>query len=134
MYLQNFSYTQKTYLLFIYVYFLFSAIGLSQGKEKDSSNIAPMVYFGWSQRTTPKSLEPYYKELKTAEYGVQRFSIIDQLLEYHIRKTNTDSVVHYANLYLKEVNNWSQTEKIKKKILFKSQLLFRERKPNEWAI
>ncbi|AIY13252.1 tetratricopeptide repeat-containing sensor histidine kinase [Cellulophaga baltica] len=115
MYLQNFSYTQKTYLLFIYVYFLFSAIGLSQGKEKDSSNIAPMVYFGWSQRTTPKSLEPYYKELKTAEYGVQRFSIIDQLLEYHIRKTNTDSVVHYANLYLKEVNNWSQTEKIKKR-------------------
>ncbi|AIZ41609.1 tetratricopeptide repeat-containing sensor histidine kinase [Cellulophaga baltica] len=115
MHLQNFSYTQKTYLLFIYVYFLFSAIGLSQGKEKDSSNIAPMVYFGWSQRTTPKSLEPYYKELKTAEYGVQRFSIIDQLLEYHIRKTNTDSVVHYANLYLKEVNNWSQTEKIKKR-------------------
>ncbi|SDE40952.1 tetratricopeptide repeat-containing sensor histidine kinase [Cellulophaga baltica] len=115
MHLQNFSYTQKTYLLFIYVYFLFSAIGLSQGKEKDSSNTAPMVYFGWSQRTTPKSLEPYYKELKTAEYGVQRFSIIDQLLEYHIRKTNTDSVVHYANLYLKEVNNWSQTEKIKKR-------------------
>ncbi|MFI8603145.1 ATP-binding protein [Cellulophaga baltica] len=120
MHLQNFSYTQKTYLLFIHVFFLFSAIGLSQGKEKDSSNVAPMVYFGWAQRTTPKSLEPYYKELKTAEYGVQRFSIIDQLLEYHIRKTNTDSVVHYANLYLKEVNNWSQAEKIKKRYASKA--------------
>ncbi|ADV49525.1 integral membrane sensor signal transduction histidine kinase [Cellulophaga algicola DSM 14237] len=126
MHLNYRSFSNQSLLLFFSLLFLNTAIGLSQGKEiekekeKDTSNIAPMIYFGWAQRTTPKSLEPYYKELKTAEYGVQRFSIIDQLLDFHIRKTNTDSVVHYANLYLKEVNNWSQTPKIKERFSSKA--------------
>ncbi len=57
-----------------------------------------------------KSLQPYYKALKEAEYGTQRFSIFEQLAQAHIEKAATDSIMHYGNLYLKELASWDQTE------------------------
>lgn len=57
-----------------------------------------------------KSLEPYYKALKEATYGVQRFSIFDQLAEYHTQKGDTDSIMYYGNLYLKEIISWDKPE------------------------
>ncbi len=79
---------------------------------KDES---PLIQFGWTKRVKEKSLEPYYNQLKTIEYGTQRFSIFEQLIEHHTKRNNTDSILHYGNLYVKEIGNWNETEKIKER-------------------
>ncbi len=61
-----------------------------------------------------KSLEPYYKALKNADYGVQRFSVIHQLAMYHMDQANTDSILHYGNLFQKELGLWDVPEDSKK--------------------
>lgn len=118
------KFQNRLFQLFSVLIFCILCAGLSpisaQQTEKDSLNLQPKIYFGWSKRLNSKSLDPFFKELKTAAYGAQRFSILDQLIDYHIKKSNTDSVVQYANLYLKEVNNWSQTSKIKKRYASKA--------------
>lgn len=86
----------------------------SQVVKKDTTK-TQTINFSWSKRINSTSLKPYFEKLKTAEYGAQRFSILDQLIEYHIQKSNTDSVLHYTNLYLKEVRNWNQKESIKER-------------------
>jgi len=57
-----------------------------------------------------KSLQPYYDALKQAEFGAQRFSIFEQLAELHSKTSNTDSILHYATLYEKEIGNWDRPE------------------------
>ena len=92
---------------------LFSVFGqsdsLNQTSEQDDK-----IWFSTIPNTQQKSLEPYYKALKSAAYGVQRFSVIDQLAAYHIDQANTDSILHYGNLYQKELELWDTTEDIKK--------------------
>jgi len=61
-----------------------------------------------------KSLQPYYNSLKDATYGVQRFSIFEQIAAYHIEKGNTDSIMYYGNLYTDELKNWDKPEHSKK--------------------
>ncbi len=61
-----------------------------------------------------KSLKPYYEALKTAEFGAPRFSIFEQLATHHIQKANTDSIMYYGDLYLKEIQNWDKPELEKK--------------------
>ncbi len=60
-----------------------------------------------------KSLLPYYQALREASYGTQRFEIFEQLIQAHIGKADTDSIMYYGNLYLKELANWDQTEEDK---------------------
>jgi len=72
------------------------------------------IWFSTIPNTKQKSLEPYYKVLKNAEYGVQRFSVIDQLAAYHIDQANTDSILYYGNLYQKELELWDVSEDAKK--------------------
>ena len=104
----------KLNTLFGLIFCIYLANGSAQKLEKDTTKTTTQtINFGWSKRINSKSLQPYFDQLKTAEYGVQRFSIFDQLIEYHIKKSNTDSVLHYANIYLKETRNWNETEKIK---------------------
>ena len=86
--------------------------------QSDSLNQASKqedkIWFSTIPNTKQKSLEPYYKALKNAEYGVQRFSVIDQLAAYHIDQANTDSILHYGNLYRKELELWDRQEDDKK--------------------
>lgn len=87
-----------------------------QSSTKDSSNTkSQTIQFGWSQRRSPESLKPFFEKLKTTKSGVQRFSIIEQLIEHHIKKSNTDSILFYSNLYKKEVGDWNQTKHIKQR-------------------
>ncbi|WP_394750840.1 tetratricopeptide repeat-containing sensor histidine kinase [Spongiimicrobium salis] len=69
--------------------------------------------FSFLPNTSKKSMEPYYKALKAAEYGTQRFSVIEQLADHHIKKGTSDSIVFYGNLYLQEIKNWDREEKEK---------------------
>ncbi len=85
--------------------------GLSQNSGKDSTPITEQtVYFGWSERKPKKELQPYYKALKTLEYSEKRLNVIEKLIESHIKKSNTDSVLHYANLYKKDINSLNLTK------------------------
>ncbi len=68
------------------------------------------IRFSTIPNTKQKALEPYYQALKNAEFGVQRFSVIEQLATYHVEKGNSDSILYYGNLYLKEVGNWHVPE------------------------
>jgi len=72
------------------------------------------IRFSTIPNTKQKSLEPYYKALKNAKYGVQRFSVVDQLAAYHIEQANTDSILHYGNLYQKELELWDAPKDVKK--------------------
>ncbi|RKR07819.1 signal transduction histidine kinase [Maribacter vaceletii] len=96
-------------LLFVCVHLCFITINGQDG----TANKNQMVNFSWSKRSPEKSLQPFYELLKTTEYGAQRFSVIEQLIEHHTKKSNTDSILHYGNLYIKEIGNWNQTEHIK---------------------
>lgn len=82
---------------------------LNQTSEKDDK-----IWFSTIPNTKQKSLEPYYKALKNAEYGAQRFSVIDQLAAYHMDQANTDSILYYGNLYQKELGLWDKLEDEKK--------------------
>ena len=102
--------------LFTFLFCLYLSIGFAQNSEKDTVKTKMQtINFGWSKRTNSTSLKPYFDQLKSAKYGAQRFSIFDQLIEYHIKKSNTDSVLHYANLYLKETRNWNESDLIKER-------------------
>ena len=78
---------------------------LNQSSQQDD-----IIWFSTIPNTKQKSLDPYYKALKNASYGIQRFSVIDQLANYHIDQANTDSIMHYGNLYLKELELWDADE------------------------
>lgn len=91
-----------------------------ENKESSDSTTTQTINFAWKKRTNSSSTKPYFEALKNAEYGVQRFSVLDQLIEYHTQKNNTDSVIHYANIYLKEVRNWSETRQVKNKFSAKA--------------
>jgi len=92
---------------------LFSVFGQSDSLNQTSGQ-DDKIWFSTVPNTKQKSLEPYYKALKNAEYGVQRFSVIDQLAAYHIDQANTDSILYYGNLYQKELELWDTTEDAKK--------------------
>jgi len=91
---------------------------LAQEKQSDSLNHTSeqdnKIWFSTIPNTKQKSLEPYYKALKNAEYGSQRFSVIDQLAAYHMDQANTDSILYYGNLYQKELGLWDKLEDEKK--------------------
>lgn len=114
----------KTIKLNSFLLFCFFSLAISaqnDEKEVDSTkNTTQTINFGWSKRQGSESLKPFFDELKTAEYGAQRFSIFDQLIDYHTKKSNIDSVVEYANTYVKEIRNWDQTEHIKNRYLAKA--------------
>jgi len=82
---------------------------LNQTSEQDDT-----IWFSTVPNTKQKSLDPYYKALKNATYGVQRFSVIEQLAAYHIDQANTDSILHYGNLYQKELELWDTSDELKK--------------------
>ena len=96
-------------LLFICAHLCF----ISLSGQNNTANKNQMVNFSWSKRGPEKSLQPFYELLKSTEYGAQRFSVLEQLIEHHTKKSNTDSILHYGNLYIKEIGNWNETEHIK---------------------
>lgn len=85
-------------------------------KEEDPSFFS----FSWSKIQKDKTLQPLYDALKDADFGAQRFSIFDQLIDHHAKKANTDSVLHYGNLYVQELGNWDKPEKEKKYLFAKA--------------
>lgn len=108
---QKKSYIFKVFTTLICCCFLLNVFAQ---KEASADTIKTQtINFGWKQRTNSSSTKPYFEALKKASYGVQRFSILDQLIAYHSQKNNTDSVIHYANLYTKEVRNWNETKDVK---------------------
>lgn len=95
--------------------------GTAQEDQKPIDTLTTQtINFGWKQRINSSSTKSYFEALKNAEYGVQRFSVLDQLIEYHTQKNNTDSVIHYANIYLKEVRNWNESRQIKNRFSAKA--------------
>ncbi|ADY29852.1 tetratricopeptide repeat-containing sensor histidine kinase [Cellulophaga lytica] len=88
-------------------------------KEEDPSFFS----FSWSKIQKDKTLQPLYDALKDADFGAQRFSIFDQLIDHHAKKANTDSVLHYGNLYVQELGNWDKPEKEKKYLYAKAYYL-----------
>ena len=71
------------------------------------------IQFSTIPNTQQKSLQSYYRALKTANYGTERFSVLLQLAAHHIDQANSDSIIHYGNLYLREIRNWDQDKKAK---------------------
>ncbi len=98
-------------ILFCFLIF-FNAMAQIKGGAADTTK-TQTINFSWEQRANSNTVKPYFEALKNTTYGAQRFSILDQLIAYHTKKNNTDSVIHYANLYAKEVRNWSETNIIK---------------------
>ena len=101
----------KTFAVSLYLAVSFS---FAQEQEKDTVQETQLITFSTIPNDKKKSLEPYYKALKRADYGVQRFSVIDQLAAYHIDQANTDSILYYGNLYQKELQLWDVPEDAKK--------------------
>ncbi|QWX85637.1 sensor histidine kinase [Cellulophaga sp. HaHaR_3_176] len=111
----------KINTLLIFCFFSLVVSAQNSEKEKDTTKkTSNTINFGWSARKGSDTLKPFFDKLKTAEYGVQRFSIFDQLIEHHTQKSNIDSVVNYANIYVKEIRGWDQTEHIKNRYLAKA--------------
>ncbi|WBU88219.1 tetratricopeptide repeat-containing sensor histidine kinase [Cellulophaga omnivescoria] len=113
------SYNLKKYskLKYFLLYFIIATFQLAAAQEKDSLNKEdnPSFFsFSWSKIQKDKTLQPLYDALKDATFGAQRFSVFDQLIEHHAKKANTDSVLHYGNLYVQELGNWDKPEKDKK--------------------
>ena len=107
-----------------FLIFLFLVCSMPQaGFAQNADSIVkpdPQFGFSWSQKRKDKSLQPYYDALKTAEFGTQRFSIFEQLIASHTQKANTDSILHYGNLYVQEIGNWDKPEDEKKPYLAKA--------------
>lgn len=93
---------------------LWSTITIGQDIETDTIQEIQRITFSTIPNDKQKSLEPYYDALKNADYGVQRFSVIDQLATHHIDQANTDSILFYGNLYQKELELWGVPEDSKK--------------------
>jgi len=103
--------------LFDNLWIVLCLLGFHLSAQNDSivqASDSDKIWFSTIPNTKQKSLEPYYKALKNAEYGVQRFSVIDQLAAYHIDQANTDSILYYGNLYKKEIALWDAPENTKK--------------------
>lgn len=92
---------------------LFTTIAFSQDVETDTVQETRRITFSTIRNEKQKSFEPYYAELKNASFGVQRFSIFEQLAEEHMKKGDTDSILKYGNLYEKELGNWDKSEQEK---------------------
>lgn len=99
---------------FALFFFLASSVSFAQDTKKDTVQETQRVTFSTVPNIQQKSFEPYYVELKKATFGVQRFSIFEQLAEEHITKGDTDSILKYANLYEKELGNWDKSVSEKK--------------------
>ncbi|MDO6490440.1 MULTISPECIES: tetratricopeptide repeat-containing sensor histidine kinase [unclassified Cellulophaga] len=122
--------TKPTYSTFFHklkttlILLLVSVFQLVNAQEADSTETKeedPSFFsFSWSKIQKDKTLQPLYDALKDAEFGAQRFSIFDQLIEQHAKKANTDSVLHYGNLYVKELANWDKPENDKKYLYTKA--------------
>ncbi|MFS4494846.1 ATP-binding protein [Maribacter sp. 2308TA10-17] len=95
--------------------FLITSLVFSQDVEKDTlkDDDSQRITFSTIPNDKQKSLDPFYKELKKAAFGVQRFSIFEQLAEEHMKKGDTDSILKYGNLYQKELGNWDKSNKEK---------------------
>ncbi|WP_273567843.1 tetratricopeptide repeat protein [Maribacter halichondriae] len=103
--------------LFDNLWIVFCLLGFHLSAQTDSlvpASGGDKIWFSTIPNTKQESLEPYYKALKNAEYGVQRFSVIDQLAAFHIDQANTDSILYYGNLYKKEIALWDAPENAKK--------------------
>lgn len=92
----------------------FTTIVFSQDLESDTVRETRRVTFSTIPNDKQKSFEPYYAELKKASFGIQRFSIFEQLAAHHIDQANTDSILHYGNLYQKELELWDVPKNTKK--------------------
>lgn len=71
--------------------------------QKNEGVHTEKIWFSTIPNTPQKSLEPYYKALKTLKKGAKKFSVIEQLAHYHIENSNSDSIVYYGNLYLRDL-------------------------------
>ncbi|MFK7812066.1 MAG: ATP-binding protein [Maribacter sp.] len=91
------------------ILWLCTTIVFSQEIETDTVQETQRITFSTIPNDKQKSFEPYYAELKKASFGVQRFSIFEQLAEEHIKKGETDSILKYGNLYEKELGNWDKS-------------------------
>ena len=94
---------------------LLICFGTSEAKGQDLKDDPiiqeeQIITFSTIPSERQESLLPYYQALKTAEFGAQRFSIFEQLAELHAKTSNTDSILHYATLYEKEISNWDKPE------------------------
>ena len=92
---------------------LCTLVAFSQNTEFDTLQETKRITFSTIPNDKQKSFEPYYIELKKASFGVQRFSIFEQLAEEHMKKGDTDSILKYGNLYEKELGNWDKSEQEK---------------------
>jgi signal transduction histidine kinase len=88
-------------------------VTIGQETETDTVQEIQRITFSTFPNDKQKSLEPYYKELQIASFGAQRFSLLEQLANEHIKKGETDSILKYGNLYEKEIGNWDKSEKEK---------------------
>lgn len=102
---------------------LWSKTAISQDIETAIVQEIERITFSTIPNDKQKSLEPYYQALKNADYGVQRFSVIEQLATYHINQANTDSILYYGNLYQKELELWDVPEGSKKMHYSKSNFI-----------
>ncbi|WP_276165678.1 tetratricopeptide repeat-containing sensor histidine kinase [Zobellia alginiliquefaciens] len=93
---------------------LLGALNLhAQESGKDLHAPPPRITFSTIPTHQEESLKSHYEALKYAEFGNQRFSIFEQLMEEHITRGNTDSILHYGNLYVKELGNWQKPDSLK---------------------
>lgn len=94
--------------LFSSIPLLFVGFMYPQTDTLNQSGQNSTIRFSTITNTRQKSLEPYYRALKDAKFGEQRFSVFEQLAAHHIDKGNSDSIVHYGNLYLRELQTWDK--------------------------
>ncbi|SIS94314.1 Signal transduction histidine kinase [Zobellia uliginosa] len=88
----------------------------AQEADRDSTNTDKVQIntFSTIPNNKEESLTSYYEALNNADYGSQRFSVFEQLAEQHIKRGNTDSILHYGNLYIKELGNWDKPDASKR--------------------
>ena len=98
-----------TYLVLL-LFLNFSSFFSPVFGQNDSLSGTRTIMFSTIPNGPEKSLTPFYKALKEATPGEQRFSIFNQLAEHHIEKSNADSIIRYGNLYLEEVADWHKEE------------------------
>lgn len=97
---------QSLRISFLALVCLFMNSTFSQNTLTDTVQERKRITFSTIPNTKQKSLETYFDALKNTTYGVQRFSVIDQLAAYHIDQANTDSILYYGHLYQKEIELW----------------------------
>ncbi len=113
----------QLFLVFLVTLFIITPnlfFGQDSTAVDSTKNAGQIINFSFQTRHKSKELEPYYKKIKNSKYGVQRFSILDQLITHHKQKNSTDSVLYYSNLYIKEIRNWNQTDHIKTRYFSKA--------------